>query len=105
MRKLVIAFLVLMVVGCGKQISTNKTEPHKLLERIEKNYEETDSPYRYYGCYKEIIYKYNYQYKDSVSHSFRYIDTKFGETYFINEYGDTVRIIYTNYRDYPRREE
>ena len=105
MKKLVIVFLVMLVIGCGKHNSTNMTEPHRLLERIVKNYEKTDSPYWYYGCYKEIIYKYNYQYRDSTSRSFRYIDTNFGGTYFINEYGDTVRIIYTDYRDYPRREE
>lgn len=100
MRKLLYLIIVCAVVGSMCAIQRE----HKMLKEIVVNYEKTDSPYQYYGYYKEVFRKYNYLYHDSSLH-FETLDENHGINIFINEYGDTVSMTYVDYTNYPRREE
>ena len=76
-----------------------------MIKEISVNYTKDDAPYKYQGIFRQVFRKYNYKYKDSVSHEVRPVDIMHGIMYYINEYEDTVSIIYIDYSDYPRRED
>ena len=98
---IVLAVMFLFTAVCCK----NKEKPkHKMVREEIIEYESTDSPFVYYGYYREVFRYYNYEYKDShlVTPYYKFprmIDA------FVNEYGDTTRIIYIDLTNYPRREE
>lgn len=85
---------------------TMPLKEHRMVKETTVNYKKTDTPYRLYGTYKEIIRQYNYAYHDT---SFKIHDVRtdgmHGIFYEINEYGDTVRITYTDYTNFARRED
>jgi hypothetical protein len=104
MRKFILLVLLIILTGCiKKEVST--APKVKLLKEIVVNHSKTDSAYRYYGIYKEIYRVYNRTYKDSTLHSYRMIDINYGVDLYVNEYGDTITEIYTDYTSYPRRED
>ena len=78
---------------------------HKIIEEITTEYADTDSVYRYYGYYKIVTRKFNYTYEDSTTIKLVDIDEKHWIDCFINEYGDTIKKVYVDGTNYPRREE
>lgn len=115
MKKLLIfAFMVFAIIAVCNQHSVileklrMHQEPfgwHKMVRKDTVYYDKTDSPYRFYGTYKEIYRRYNYPYYDSTYDLGVRPDDMHGISYFINEYGDTVLCIYTDYTNFPRRED
>ena len=112
MKKLLFTLIVLVWAGCSKQNAPITELPEidrKLLKEVIVEYEETDSVYVHYGICKEIYRIFNYEYKDSVRIGISYHRKKNGEGIsvdaYVNEYGDTVLIEYTDLYNYPRRED
>lgn len=114
MRKiLLIIGMMLLLFSCNRGYRSNGSQSedsvplkeHRMIKEITVNYTKDDAPNKYHGIYKQVFRKYNYKYKDSVSHEVRPVDIMHGIMYYINEYGDTVNIIYIDYTNYPRREE
>lgn len=105
MRKILFFIILLLAVSIvgGHYPAINLS--HSLIGETVVNYEKTDSFYRLYGTYRKIYKKYNYHYYDSVYLGGKRIDDMHGWDYYKNEYGDTVCIVYTDYTNYPRREE
>ena len=101
------------MIGCNSGYKSNRgysedsapLKEHRMIKEITVNYTKNDAPNKYYGIYRQVFRKYNYKYKDSVSHEVRPVDIMHGIMYYINEFGDTVDIIYIDYTNYPRREE
>lgn len=104
MKKFVLFVLLISLIGCMyKEVRHPKNV--KLLKEIVVNHSKTDSAYRYYGIYKEIYRVYDRSYKDSTLHNYRMLDINYGVDLYVNEYGDTIKEIYTDYTNYPRRED
>ena len=88
------------LVGCQNK--------HKLIREESFIYHPGDEKYDRYGYYAEIVKYYNYNYNvDSVSFTSYspYGNISHGIHIFTNEYGDTVRILFVDFSNYPRREE
>lgn len=54
---------------------------------------------------KEVYRIYNCEYKEVKTKEVRTPDMKFGTCYYYNDFGDIIHITYTDYTNYPRREE
>lgn len=115
MKKLLIfAFIVFALIAvCGhhsvilKKLGINQEifKWRKMIGEDTVYYNKTDNPYRFYGTYKEIYRRYNYIFCDSIYNLGDRPDNMHGRSYYINEYGDTILIIYTDYTNFPRRED
>ena len=95
-----VAAIFLVLTGCQNK--------HKLIREESFIYHPGDEKYDRYGYYAEIVKYYNYNYNvDSVSFtSYRpYGNISHEVAVFTNEYGDTVRILFVDFSNYPRREE
>ena len=102
--KIVLLFFLLLLVGCAQK--DNKAEPQrKLLKELVIDHSKNDSAYLWYGIEKEVYRIYNCEYEEVKWHEDRSSDLMHGIEYKFNSYGDTVHIIYTDYTNYPRREE
>ncbi len=99
--------IVLFLLSAVLLLSCWGRPPHKLRmmtkERVVE-YSDTDSVYSHYGYYKKVFRTYNYAYMNTTLSVIR-IDENHAIDVFINEYGDTVSMIYVDYTNYPRREE
>ena len=104
MRKLLFITLCFFIVGCAQNKDVEQP-PRKLLKEIVIDHSVTDSAYTHYGLTKEVYRIYNCEYEEVDYKEERTQDTHHGIRYFLNSYGDTVRITYTDYTNYPRREE
>lgn len=100
---LIVLWLTLLLLGCGK--TGNNTTERKLLKEIVIEYSKTDSTYLWYGTTKEIYRIYNCEYREVDYAEAITSDVLHGVRYYLNEYGDTIHIKYTDYTNYPRREE
>ncbi|MCR5139017.1 MAG: hypothetical protein K6B45_02495 [Bacteroidaceae bacterium] len=92
---------VLLCICCNTHVNGVVT---KSFEETIINYDSASDEYRHYGYYKRVDRKYNYEYYDSIwCGEDRYGSVGIG--YIINEYGDTICYLYTDYTNYPRRKE
>lgn len=104
MKKIVIImFLIFLLIGCGQ--NNNQIKDRILLKEIVINHSLSDSVYKHYGIYKEIYRIYNCNYQESSHKEVRTPDVHHGIDYYMNQFGDTVRMVFTDYTNYPRREE
>lgn len=104
MKKIVVViFLISLLVGCEQ--SNNRTKDRILLKEIVINHSVEDSVYKHYGIYKEVYRIYNCTYQECTHKEIRTPDVYHGIDYYLNQFGDTVRVIYVDYTNYPRREE
>ena len=104
MKKIVLlSFFILGLFGCKNTL--DRPAERELLKEIVIEYSKTDEPYRRHGTQKEIYRIYNCKYEECDIHEIRPHDIMHGIKYITNRYGDTVRIVYTDYTNYPRREE
>ena len=107
MSKVVSIFMVLFIglflIQCKKPSQHNNKR--RLLKEIVIEHSKTDSAYRYYGCMKEVYRIYNCEYREVKCEEIRTPDLMYGTSYYYNDFGDIVHIIYTDYTNYPRREE
>lgn len=115
MKKILIVIPLIMIASMvfvqippevwATDADTIPLKDHRMIKEITVNYKKTDSPNARYGLYREVFRKYNYHYKDSSRHWVRHIDKMHDIDCYINEYGDTVKFEYTDYTNYPRRED
>lgn len=115
MKKLLIAVLIVFAIVAVYErysiilgmlgVYPGSFKEHKMINEIVVNYDTSETPYNHYGIYREIYRKYNYIYYDSVYNIGERLDDMHGRDYYVNEYGDTVLIIYTDYTNYPRRKD
>ena len=108
MKKVIVSVLFLGLLNCMVSCLQKETGSAVLSRQMISEticlYNQTDDEYRLYGYFKEVFRKYNYSYKDSSLHTVSYSDSTWVNAW-LNEYGDTVRIIYIDITDYPKREE
>lgn len=103
MKQIFLAIILsIVLVGCQNK--------HKLIREETFIYHPGDEKYDRYGYYAEIIRYYNYNYDTNYVktnfHSYRpYNNLSHGIHIFTNEYGDTVKITFVDFSNYPRREE
>ena len=98
---IVLAAMFLFTAVCCRNAESPE---HRMIREEVIEYGPADEPFKLYGYYREVFRYYNYEYKDShlVTPYYKFprmIDA------FVNEYGDTTRIIYIDLTNYPRREE
>lgn len=115
MKKILIVIPLIMIASMvfvqippevwATDADTIPLKDHRMIKEITVNYKKTDSPNARYGLYKEVFRKYNYPYKDTLYVGGKRIDRMHGVDYYANEYGDTVKFEYTDYTNYPRRED
>ena len=103
MKKLLLSIILIGLLGCKN--TPDRPAERELLKEIVIEYSETDEPYRRHGTQKEIYRIYNCKYEECDIHEIRPHDIMHGIVYHMNSYGDTVRIRYIDYTNYPRREE
>lgn len=104
MKKIVLIIVAILIIGCNKR-SSKMSQRRELLKEVVVEHSKTDSAYRYYGCMKEVYRIYNCEYKVEKCQETRTPNMMYGVSYYLNRYGDTICIIYTDYTNYPRREE
>lgn len=93
MKKALLIIISLLLIGCAKPVK----------EKI-YFYSSNSETYNKYGYYSEIRRNYPYykthttitNLKDNPTHAIMFV---------INGYGDTVRIIWVDYSNYPKRWE
>ena len=91
MKGLIILSIVLLafLMGCGSNDS--KLVNLKCVES---------------GVYKIVKYVYDYEYRDSMlAGGAEDYETLTGYNKYINEWYDTVSVVYIDYSNYPRRED
>ena len=98
MKQIILIAVLFLLIGCGKQDNNPREEIYFYFLGDEK--------YDKYGYYSEIIRHYDYPYNNVKMTSWNpENNTTHCIHFFINEYNDTVRIIFVDNSNYPRREE
>ena len=98
---IVLAVMFLFTAVCCR----NEESPeHRMIREEVIEYGPADEPFKLYGYYKEVRRYYNYEYKEShfaiPYHEFPHMIHA-----HINEYGDTISLVYVDLTNYPRRED
>lgn len=99
MKQIILIFAVLLLIGC------KKGDNHIIREETHI-YLPGDIQYDKYGYYAEIVRYYNYPYYETKMTSWNpENNTSHCVSFFTNEFNDTVRILFVDFSNYPRREE
>lgn len=104
MKKILIIILII-IAAIAYWGSYPVEKERKMIKEIVVNYDSTDTPYMRHGIYREVYRKFNYAYHDSTYDIGERLYDEHERDYYVNEYGDTVLIVYTDFTNYPRREE
>lgn len=104
MKKILFAAVAVLAIGLVIGYISSLPPKHRMTEEITVNYNKTDSEYIKHGTFKKVFRKYNYKYTDSAFHWVRNIDYLHYISCFLNEYQDTVCLIYTDCSNYPNHE-
>ena len=106
MKRLIILSIVLLafLMGCGSNDS--KLVNLKCVDTMVIYLDSNSSKYRQSGVYKIVKYVYDYEYRDSMlAGGAEDYETLTGYNKYINEWYDTVSVVYIDYSNYPRRED
>ena len=105
MKKYIIFFLLFIIVCLSALLVFKKPKPEyrTVVKEVIINYSKDDNEYKRHGTYKEIFRYYDYEYKDSTYHLLDIKEKNRAGGVCINEFGDTIHVIYTDTSNFPHR--